>query len=198
MFLLGAGVKAYSSIKQGRIAEDEAKAQAAIAERNARILEQDAIAREQKARFDQLRQATGGAKVLGRLRAGLGASGARLDVGAPIRLLSDQAEELELDMLLIGFEGATDASRLRSQARGLRLGAEFSRERGENARKTSLLRTFTGAVSDYGTYRTNFPSAPGEDTGAGTTLKVKSTKKPAKKNVTKPKVGTLGVSNPRP
>lgn len=149
LFLAAAGAKAVSSIQQGRIAAAEAKAQAKLDERNAAIFEQNAAARERKARFDQLRQVVAGVKVLGRLRARLGASGARLDVGAPIRALSDQAEELELDNLLIGFEGAVEAGRFREQAVISRFKGSLGRKRGKAARRASFLKAGTGLLSDF-------------------------------------------------
>ena len=153
-FLLAAGsklLKAGSAIQQGRIAEAEGRALKKLGERNAIILEQDADARDRKTRFDQLRQVVSGAKVQGRLLAGLGASGARLDVGAPIRLLSDQAEELELDMLLIGFEGATEARELRNQAVIQRFKGSLAKTRGQNAQKAGYVQAVAGLLSDFST-----------------------------------------------
>ena len=144
-------LKAGSAIQQGRIAEAEGRALNKLGERNAIILEQDADARDKKTRFDQLRQVVSGAKVQGRLLAGLGASGARLDVGAPIRLLSDQAEELELDMLLIGFEGATEARELRNQAVIQRFKGSLAKTRGQNAQKAGYVQAVAGLLSDFST-----------------------------------------------
>ncbi len=136
-----AAVSQASAYARGRITREEAFLDGKIADRNALVLEQDATAFEEKARFDQLRQTEAGLILMGRLRAGLGASGARLDVGAPIRVLSDQAEELELDNLLIGRAGAVGAARLRSQADMQRFQAKIFRIRGRNAYKAGFLPT---------------------------------------------------------
>lgn len=151
LFLAAGGFKAASIIQQGRIADAEGRAESRLQERNAAIFDQDAVARERKARFDQLRQVISGAKVLGRLRAGLGASGARLDVGAPIRLLSDQAEELELDNLLIGFEGAVEAQRFRNQAVISRFKGSLANIRGKAARRASFVKAGASLLTDFGT-----------------------------------------------
>ena len=151
LFLAASAAKGASTIQQGRIADAEGRAQARLNERNALILEQDADARDRKTRFDQLRQVVSGAKVQGRLLAGLGASGARLDVGAPIRLLSDQAEELELDMLLIGYEGAIEARQLRNQAVIQRFQGSLAKARGKNARRASYGQAVAGLLSDFST-----------------------------------------------
>lgn len=153
LFIGASGAKAVSIIQQGRIADAEGRAESRLHERNAAIFEQDAAARERKARFDQLRQVVSGAKVLGRLRAGLGASGARLDVGAPIRLLSDQAEELELDNLLIGFEGAVEAARFREQAVISRFKGSLAKTRGKAARRASIVQAGASLLTDFGTGR---------------------------------------------
>ena len=151
LFLAASAAKGASTIQQGRIADAEGRAQARLNERNALILEQDADARDRKTRFDQLRQVVSGAKVQGRLLAGLGASGARLDVGAPIRLLSDQAEELELDMLLIGYEGAIEARQLRNQAVIQRFQGSLAKARGKSTKETSFLQAGAGLLSDFST-----------------------------------------------
>lgn len=151
LFLAAAGAKGLSTIQQGRIADAEGRAEDKLQERNARVFEQDADARERKARFDQLRQVVAGVKVLGRLRARLGASGARLDVGAPIRALSDQAEELELDNLLIGFEGAVEAGRFRERAVLSRFKGSLAKIRGKAARQASFLKAGTSLLSDFST-----------------------------------------------
>jgi hypothetical protein len=124
---------------------------ARLEERNAVIAEQDATARERKGRFDQLRQAEAGERVLGDLRAGLGASGARLDVGAPIELLSRQAEELELENLLIGEEAATEAARFREMAVISRFRGRLAKARGKTARTASMVGAGASLLTDFGT-----------------------------------------------
>ena len=151
LFLAAAGAKAASTIQQGRIADAEGRAEAKLQERNAQVDERNAVARELKARFDQLRQVVSGVKVLGRLRARLGASGARLDVGAPIRALRDQAEELELDNLLIGFEGAVEAGRFRERAVISRFKGSLAKTRGKAARRASFVKAGTSLLSDFST-----------------------------------------------
>jgi len=149
MAVASAGLMAVSSIQQGRIAQSEAEYQAALQRRNALVLEQDAKARIEKAKFDQVRQAKFGRKVLGKKIARAATSGALLSEGAPLRAISEQAEELDLENLIIGHEGLTGAARLKDQAALSRTEAEFSILRGKRARQagiigagTSLLRGF--------------------------------------------------------
>lgn len=151
LFFAGTFIKAGSAIQQGRIADIEARAEAALNERNARIAEMDAKAREAKARFDAVRVSRRGTDILGRLRVRLGASGARLDVGAPIRVLSEQAEELELEQLLVGFEGRTEAARFRSIAGIERFKGSLAKARGKSARREGLTRAGTSLLTDFAT-----------------------------------------------
>ena len=139
LFALGGGMGVASSFMEGYAAEDEAKAEARMLERNAVIAEQHAKARLEKARFDSRRAARFGEATTGRLTAQLGASGARLDVGAPIALLAAQAGEIELEQMLIFDEAETEAKQLRQRADLFRMDAKTARKRGERARLTGFV-----------------------------------------------------------
>ncbi len=65
----------------------------------------EARALRQKATFEQQRQTKHATRVKSALRTKLAASGARMDIGAPLMLQEEQAAELELENLLIGAEG---------------------------------------------------------------------------------------------
>ena len=135
---------------QGQAQADQAKAQAAQGRRNAAIAEKDAIATEAKTRFDQIRQVQAGERSIGAIRARLGSSGARLDVGAPMHLVAAQAFENELQVALTGYRGQTQASRFRSQAAGLRAGAEFADVRADNIKTATLLNTGSSLLGNVG------------------------------------------------
>ena len=151
LFALGVGADVMSSMMEGYAAEDEAKAEARQLERNAAIAEQHAIARLEKARFDSRRAARFGEATMGELTAQLGASGARLDVGAPVALLAEQAGELELEQFLIFDEAETEAKRLRQQAEFFRIEAKRARKRGKAARRASLFSAFGKGARAFGT-----------------------------------------------
>lgn len=139
LFAGGVGLSAWSMYQQGRYAAADAKSQANLAEYNAQLAEREAQAAEAKTRFDQLRQQKMGAALQGQLTAKLGASGAVMDVGAPLTLLAEQAGELALENMLIGVEGRTTAERYRSQGAIDTMQAGIYRTRAKNARTTGTL-----------------------------------------------------------
>lgn len=133
--LLGAGVATAvaGGIRKGLAAEAQAEAQAVrvgaqtaaqvsqlrsaqnIARYNAAVMEREAAATRQKARFEQKRQAEGGERVKSTLVSRIAAAGG---LGSPVAadLAAKQAAELELENLLIGYEGEVVAKRAETQA----------------------------------------------------------------------------------
>lgn len=101
-----------------------------IAEFNAQVAEQRAKAERIKAGFAQKRQAKKAAEIKSALVAKLGAAGG---IGAPVAadLAPEQAAELELENLLIGFEGEVLARRAETQAELDRLRGRLAKQRGK-------------------------------------------------------------------
>lgn len=147
------GMAAYGAYSSAKGKSDAAKGQAKIAKYNAAVAEQDARATEEMTKFEQIRQVQRGEKIMGNLRAKLGASGALLSEGAPLALQAEQAFELELENALIGQQGRTQAARYRSEAQGYRMGAKVQRRAATNALTAGWLNTGStilgGASSMY-------------------------------------------------
>ena len=156
LFAVGAGTQIMSTFMQGQAAEYEAKAEQELNERNAIILDQEAVARQEKAKFDQARQAEAAEIVIGELTATMGGSGLRIDVGAPIRLLEEQRAELDLDNYLIGYEGITEVAALRDRATMSRYFGKVVRQRGKNIRRSANLQAFGQGMSFLGEYLEKF------------------------------------------
>lgn len=114
----------------------EGKSAQNIAEFNAQIEEQNAIAAKNKAKFEQQRQAKKGVAIKSALEAKLGAAGG---LGSPVAgdLVAEQASELELENLLIGFEGEVAAQQRLSQAELDRLSGRLSKQRGKSAARAA-------------------------------------------------------------
>jgi hypothetical protein len=146
----GIGLQAGSKIYAGRVAEAQAKSQESMAEYNAAVAEQNAKMVEQKTTFDQLRQLKRGRTIMGTLRVRQGASGARMDVGAPLMAADEQAIELELENLLIGYEGAIAAARYRSQAEMFGMEADIAGERGKHAKRAGYIGAGTSLLTGFG------------------------------------------------
>lgn len=150
LLLAGAGVAAAGAIQQGRAAEAAAESAQNIAEYNAAVQEREAQAIRQKATFEQKRQAERAAKVKSALTARLAAAGG---LGAPVAadLAAEQAAELELENLLIGFKGEVGARRALSQAELDRLSGRVARRRGEAKKQAALFRAGTTLLTGFGT-----------------------------------------------
>lgn len=129
---------AYGAISSGKAARAQAQYNAQVARRNAE-------AARMKSQFDQLRQLRRGRRVMGALRARLGASGADISEGAPLQILAEQAFENALENSLIGAEGLNQAGRYESQASGFEAQGENAMTAARVNAATTLLSGLTGA-----------------------------------------------------
>lgn len=133
LMTVGTGVAAAGGISGGMAAASQAEAAQNLANFNAAVQEQEARAIKERAKFAQKRQAERGARVKSALEAALGKVGG---LGAPVAadLAAEQAAELELENLLIGFEGEIGARRALSQAEIDRISGKIVKQRGRAAR----------------------------------------------------------------
>ncbi len=116
----------------------EGKTAQNIAERNAIVEEQRAVGEERKAAFAQKRQAKKGVATQSALQAKIGAAGG---TGSQVAgdLVGAQAEELELENLLLGFEGQVAAGQALNQAELDRLTGRAAKQRSKSlARKANV------------------------------------------------------------
>lgn len=117
----------------------EGKSAQNIAEFNARVAEQQATAERARAGFAQKRQAKKAAQIKSALTAKIAKAGG---LGSPVAadLAAEQAAELELENLLIGFEGEVAAGRAESQAVLDRLRGRLAKQRGKQAARAANIR----------------------------------------------------------
>jgi hypothetical protein len=149
LFGIGEGINIGSSLLSGWMADRESKVEKKLAYRNATIAEQNATARLMKAKFDQLRQARAGERLIGRLMTRAGASGVRIDSGAPMRVIVEQSKENELENRLMGYEAEVEAKGLRDQAAMYRYMGKEARRKGKNILRSSLLQSFGMGARAY-------------------------------------------------
>jgi hypothetical protein len=123
---------AYSVYRQGQAAATESRAQADVADYNAKVAENEAKAVELKGAIEQRRQARNASRHIAKLEAGLGASGAVSTEGAPVALLAKQRSEFESDNMLIGFDTTTEAQRFESEAKLATHQGQLLRTRAKN------------------------------------------------------------------
>lgn len=148
--MYGTGLATAGAIQSGRVAEAQSRSAQAVANYNAAVQEREAKAIEQKTKFDQWRQAQQVQRIKKALRSKLAGAGARIDVGAPLHLQAEQAAELELENLLIGYEGQTGAQRARSQAEIDRLQGKIYRQKGKAARTASYIQAGSTLLTGFG------------------------------------------------
>lgn len=147
---MGFIVQAFGQFQAGRAAEAEAKSLRNIAEFNAAVQEREAEAARQKGRFEQKRQAERGARVKSALTAKIAREGG---IASPVAadVAVEQAAELELENLLIGYEAETEAKRAESQAELDRLQGEIVREKGRQLRRAKTIQAGTTLLTGFGT-----------------------------------------------
>lgn len=129
---VGGALAAGGAIYGGVAAQKERKFAAAMSEYNAKVAKVEGEAIDRKAAYEQKRQAQEAARTMGTLVAGLGASGAIPSEGTPLLLQAKQASELELENLMIGYEGKIGVSRAKSQATLDKMQASLYRQQGRN------------------------------------------------------------------
>jgi hypothetical protein len=133
----GVGMQVGSRLYAGRVAE-------AQSEYEASVYEQEAKMRKQKTEFDLLQAERAKRRGMGRLRAKLATGGARLDVGAPLLALSEQAAEYELKKALTAYEGEIETQRLLTKK-------ELAESRGKYARRASYIQAGASLLTGFAT-----------------------------------------------
>ncbi len=122
----------FESLSGARGLRAEGKSAQNIANYNAAVAEQQAEAERRRATFAQKRQAKKAAEIEAGLEAKIAKAGG---IGSPVAadLAEEQAAELELEGLLIGFEGEVAAGRQEQQAILDRLQGRLAKQKGKSA-----------------------------------------------------------------
>jgi hypothetical protein len=109
----------------------DAKSRENLAKFNARVAENEATSKRQATRFASKRQAENAARIKSRQKAGIAAAGG---TGSEVAedLQAAQATELELENLLLGFEGEVSAQQSKEQAKLGRAQARIIRKKGQS------------------------------------------------------------------
>lgn len=129
----------FEELSGAKAARVEGKSRQNIADFNAVVKEQEAKAERLRAGFASKRQAKKAAAIKSALEAKLGAAGG---LGSPVAadLAAEQAAELELENLLIGFEGETRARQAENQAILDRLQGKLAKQKGKAAGRAANIR----------------------------------------------------------
>ena len=149
LIIAGASVMAFGQYKQGQAAEAEGRSAKNVMEYNAQVEEREAAAKRAKAGFEQKRQAKAGARVKSALTAKLAAAGGS---GSPVAadLSAEQAAELDLENLLIGYEGEVEARRHESQAALDRMQGKIYKQKGKNIKRAKMWEAGGSLLTGFG------------------------------------------------
>lgn len=139
------------ALQEGRVARAEGEAAQRVSEYNASVAEQEAKATRARTRFEQRRQSQQAQRIKGSQRAALATSGAQIGTGTPLDLQVEQANELELENLLIGYEGRQAERRLQSQAGLDRTQGQIYRQRGRNEQAAARIGAGATLLQGLGT-----------------------------------------------
>ena len=139
----GAGVSAYGQYQAGQ-------AQKEMANYNAKLAENEAIAKEQATAAETQRMRSQKERALAAQRAGYAKSGSVITEGTPLLTMAEQAGLMELDILQMQRTGAMSAGASKSEA-------SLSRYSGKQAATGAMWQTggtlLQGAGSAYGNYK---------------------------------------------
>lgn len=170
----GAGVSGYGMYQQGAAAKAQGETEAAIAEYNAKILEQEAVERRKAAEYQAQVQEREGERLLGTQKALYGMSGVDFS-GTPLSVIEETATELEMDRQMLLREGYTAAGRSGSQAAISRMQGTAAKARGTAAYRGGVLSAGGTILTGLGT-AAYYGSMAGGGLG-GTTEKTETIKK---------------------
>lgn len=150
LMTIGLGLEAVGGIQAGRAAAAEATSAQALANYNAAVQEREAQAIEQRTGLEQRRQAEEAARAMSRLRAGLGVAGVVPTAGTPLQIQAKQASEFEMENLMLGYRGMTEAARARSAAEIERMGGRLARQRGRAKERAAYVGAGATLLTGFG------------------------------------------------
>jgi hypothetical protein len=149
LMIIGTSIGAAGILQQGQAAAAEAQSAQNIANYNAAVQEREATAIRQKTAFAQQRQAKRGERVKSSLQAALAKAGG-IGAGTPLQLESEQAAELELENLLIGYEGEVGAKRALTRAEQDRMQGKLYAQKGKNLKTASYFKAGSTLLTGFG------------------------------------------------
>lgn len=146
---LAVGTMVAGQVYQGMAASAVGKSEQNMANYNAQVQQQQALAIEQETAIKQKRQVQAAERKRSELLAKLGTSDVVSTKGAALKLLVKQAEESAQVGLDIGYEGATRAERARSQARLDIMGGKLARKRGRQKATGAYIGAGTSLIKPF-------------------------------------------------
>lgn len=150
---LSAGIGVYSSIQNGKQQQAQANYQAAVAEQNQKLAEEQASAERWTGHEAAQTQRQKAARIISSQRAAAGASGAAVDFGSNLDLQADTAAQGELDAINAYSKGLDAAYNSQIQSWNYGNQASAYRASGNSAAQAGYLNaasTAIGGIADVG------------------------------------------------
>lgn len=148
--LLIVGAIAGGQIYSGMAASAEGKSAENMAKYNAAMAEREAKSIEARTKVQQRLQAEEAERRMGTLRAGLGASGAVSTEGSPLMIQTAQAVEDEYNNLMTGYTGREEATAARSQGALSLMEGKIARQAGKNKMYSSFIGAGSTLLAGFG------------------------------------------------
>lgn len=150
LLIFGTIVSVLGSIASAKAQRDEGFAQQQAYDYNAKVMEQEAEAKKEKARYDEEVYREKVDALLSRQVAGYAASGVVSGVGSPLVVYADTARKREKDAAMIRYTGSVEETSLLNQAQLSRLYGVSARSAGRTRSVTTLLTGLGGAAMNFG------------------------------------------------
>lgn len=142
------GLGVAGTIQSGRAADADSESRQNLADFNAQIQGQEAIAKKQASKFTQKRQAEDAARRKSALKAKIGAAGG---AGSAVAedLQAEQSSELELESILLGFEGEVAATQAGRQGLIDTASGKAARKRGKSLSTASQFKAGSTLLTGF-------------------------------------------------
>lgn len=150
LLIAGAGLMAFSSIKEGQIAEAQGKFQKQIALRNQQALQRQAKAERSAASIEESRVARKEKIVKAAQRAAVAKSSVGL-AGATLSVLADTAFQFSMERNLVLRRGLIRGRELIERGRIIAAQGRWARTLGRQAKKLSYIKAGGSILGDAGT-----------------------------------------------
>jgi hypothetical protein len=153
LLIAGTTLEVVGQIGAASAASAQAKGQQAISNYNARVAEQNARAAEIQAGFKGRQQALAADRQESTLLNQLGASGVSPTEGTPLLIQTEQADQADLDQLMIGYQGVVAAQQQRSQAAIDKAQASLYGQQASAAMTAGYIGAGTSLLYGFGAYK---------------------------------------------
>jgi hypothetical protein len=167
IMIAAAAISAQGQMEAGKAADAQAKSEQNMANYNAALGEREAKQTEAVTALQQKQQAEASDRAASTSKAGLGASGAVTTTGSPLLIQAEQASQNELQNLMIGYQGAEEATALRSGAALDVMGGKIARQRGSAAKTASYYGAGSTLLSSFSSMAGGFKGGGGSSAATG-------------------------------